>query len=1134
MSVQTGITSPSTEGALPSREFKLLVDGFKSWVESLSTDADRPPCVGILDGEHGMSCLVDALRGTCSDLGIRFLRSSVCAAEAGPAGGWCELVETILEAAPAATVQRHAAVLRTLIPESDALRDAAALPGLDAEGARLRVMDSMVLACVEAAERTPTVIAFEDVENADPFSRDVLRHLLRVLALRARRRNGHRLLVVLSGRTCDADGDAEAMPLGFHELRGSGLVAFRVDVRGLSRDDTRQLAQARLGRELPLTLREKVHRACQGDARAIDWALRRIARVGESEALWIDRCSDIGELVPDEYRALDPDRRRLVLQLAVIGTPASSEFLERLEPGAASDEVLAGLERDGWAASFRGFSSAETVRFGIDPDVARAVLGCESQDVIAEIHGRVAAVLLEDCERSEAVAGRTAVRVASHIFATLGSGRVAKRARRRTETWGTRDAAACLFDVSRAAAGWLESLGCQREALDVLERALVCGTSDDGGRHDVETRVARLLEATGNHREAIAFWRGSLSATEDPEATARAWRKIGDLRGELGESGAQIDAYLHGLRAVEGSAVLERTKLLAQLARVHHESGEHEDSESYLRQGLDLLQSQDFDLDDECLEMYRVTQEVRFDCYDASRAIELEKRLLDERDARGDIVGRLVSLRSLARLFARTGEVDAAEACLRAGLDAAERSSARHLVAGVLAELGVLFGDRGGYADAFRFLERAWALFHELGREVDVGGIESRLCEYELRTGRFSDAARTLRRLLERRFGLAAGPTAVAPRIKTTPGVEFSVADGAAPAGLGPTATLDWVEQRAAQGDVSGAFRHLENALGREDFRGGVVRARAVGLLGRLAFLRGDVELAIKSYEQGFKCLAASADRSGLETAYLEVGAIFLDRGHYQRALEYTLRGLRLALDAPDERTVLVALSRLAEFLNEIGDFQAAGTIARSAATLARAAGLASAELDACVLLARAASQSGDAAEATGAFRRAAELDARLDLPLVRCRLLLEKGWHDLRTCRFGTALDGAQHGLELARDLGLTRSVEDFRHLVGAVEADPRNPRKNFLHALDVLAETLETAERDRRPHRAWELLDLMAAIYDRRAKVEVAAGFRQRAEVLRTIHAEPRPAAWGEWSWPCRHDRRGFSQDSADRAAP
>ncbi|MCB0017053.1 MAG: tetratricopeptide repeat protein [Anaerolineales bacterium] len=120
-----------------------------------------------------------------------------------------------------------------------------------------------------------------------------------------------------------------------------------------------------------------------------------------------------------------------------------------------------------------------------------------------------------------------------------------------------------------------------------------------------------------------------------------------------------------------------------------------------------------------------------------------------------------ISLRLIGALYARMGELEQAEEQFMASLVAVQPLGAGHVVAGSLTELGWLQMDKGDYAAAQGYLERAVAVCREVafqgGLVLALGGLGSlhlRLGEFALAEGCFLET-RELNEALGDRSGTA-------------------------------------------------------------------------------------------------------------------------------------------------------------------------------------------------------------------------------------------------------------------------------------------------------------------------------------------------------------------------------------------
>ena len=147
-----------------------------------------------------------------------------------------------------------------------------------------------------------------------------------------------------------------------------------------------------------------------------------------------------------------------------------------------------------------------------------------------------------------------------------------------------------------------------------------------------------------------------------------------------------------------------------------------------------------------------------------------------------------------------------------------------------------------------------------------------------------------------------------------------------------------------------------------------------------------------------------------------------------------------------------------------------------------------------------------------------------MDLPVESCRLKLEFGWDCYNQGDFAEARRFGREGIELARARGLKVLLDDLLHLVGVVESAGRNPRKNFLRALEALEQALGGAESKKRPRLGWEVLQHMGRVYKERGKQDLAEEYARHAEEIERGVFARLPAALMGIAWRPRIAQRSL----------
>ncbi|HVR76586.1 MAG TPA: tetratricopeptide repeat protein [Planctomycetota bacterium] len=1087
---------------------RLLVDGIREWLGCLAGEGSTRGHVGLLEGEpgQGQSEVLRALTQVCRDLGLCALHGRASRTAAFPPGVIGTLVEQCLEAylkrgtagtAEISVAPENLAEIGKVLEPHPVLSSVLPLPPLGPDLDRSRLIDAIARSFIDLSAKGPLLVIVEDIESADPFSLEVLRHLSRMISLRKARGKAPRILIIAN----ISPGARVDQILEVPRVLIPQVEAFRILLRGYSREDLRDAAIKILGDEGTLSFRERVFRLTAGNARHIRWILWRVLEtggLGEGGGKYSDSDLQFRRLVRNRFATLSPAEKERVSVLAVLGQPCDAD--------APRDQPL---EARGWLrlvppALSGGVPAASLA----DPDVAEIVLEEIDAASRAAIHSSLGALLLERAMKVE----RWFADAACHLCLAGDLERG--------------------LEAALSSAKFLERLGCVAEACEILEEVWNDPRFPSGKPvRGLQLEVARLREAASDLQGAVRMNQELLENAASPQEEARLQRTLGDLHGKLKDRAAQTAAYESGLRALDrGSApssAPERIVLFSRLANVALDAGDLEKSTVWLDQCLDIVSAKGLDSASDHVEVYRMAEEVRFRQHDYEQAAELERCLLECHEKSVDIPGQLQSLRHLAHLHVLRGKREESEACLTRALAIAKESGSRWLMAGAHSSLGIYKRDQGDPGAALKHLRQAMVLFGDLAKDASANRISSVVLGLELELGLFSSAGKTAMTLVRERLscgGPGAGGVTPLPAV----GREAR------------RARISQLEKKMTQKDgerlvVSEALvlgvlleedgrlvdaqRVYQDCLHTEPIAPDPhVAARALYSLGRIAALRGEYDAALRFLEQSLQLRGANPSREALGEVYLAVSSIFLERGDFNRAFEYGLRGLRSAFESGDTEGLINALTTLSAFLIEAGLSVPASAMSRSAFLMARAAGAQRWEAAAGRLCVRALSMSAGA-DAEGEVKaRWLELEKLLEWPAETCQVKLELGWESFGKNDFQAALQYAREGIEVARSIGLRTVLDELLHLVGVIESEARNPRKNFLRALEALEQALAGAEARRSPRLRWEVLHNMARVYGERGKADLAEEYQKRADEVECIIFGSLPPALREVRWCSR----------------
>lgn len=348
--------------------------------------------------------------------------------------------------------------------------------------------------------------------------------------------------------------------------------------------------------------------------------------------------------------------------------------------------------------------------------------------------------------------------------------------------------------------------------------------------------------------------------------------------------------------------------------------------------------------------------------------------------------------------------------------------------------------------------ERAWAASAAYAtvdaRLVDAAALEARVTELAERERDRVEAV--LRRSVAALRALEAGDEAAAARELVAAGE---------------------IEEGAGRLDAAAECYRRALALGRRP-RDRAAEGLALRRLARVARARGDLDEALRLYLGSYEVAMAQRDVEGAVVACQGVGNVHVDRGEWERAREWYLRGLRQAGDETSSRALWQLLTNLAVVARRTGDLEACEEHLERAAGVVRALGDEAGTLPVENGRARLLEARGHPAAAEAAYRRS--LEAR-GSPAERATVL-----SSLADCLL--AAGKAREAEAAARELERTALVHGlapllphaYRTLGGAARA--RGDGEAFLfyeQALDLCravgAAPIELAE-TQREYARWE----------------------------------------------------------------
>jgi tetratricopeptide (TPR) repeat protein len=1135
-------TCASRWGIAPQRELRLLVDGIRDWLTALGSPRQAPRFLGVLEGEagQGQTEILDALYQVCLDLGLHVVLS----------GGWhagsrlpSRASAMVADAVAWVTGERRSppecqqGVLPELFPGDLAREVATVAPGaglsstgrnasLGAEEDELRHMDCLSRALHATACAAPLILLVEDVLDADPLTLEVLRRLTGMVARHGQHPQGARVLLLCTTRP---GGDLQHA-LGHVDVRAADIEAFRVVARGYSREDLRELTISMLGEEPPLSLRERLFRATRGNPRHLRWLLLHMNDRGglrSASGRDVDLEMDWLQLVERRRHDLQPAEGALIDLLSQLEGPCSRDLvLEALAlpvaAGGAPDPPpgvsLEKLEAAGWLRLLSAGQSSWSPLPDGGFSVQRAALSLADADLAAAIgdllpaqeKARIHAALGEVLERHARAEARL-FPVAAWHFCLAGS--------------EERIAPAAL-----AAGQYLRGVGCSTAALDLTELAL--SSTRGPPPCDLARQQAELLRETGSLREAVEAFSRLLEDSPAGLPRIELLHILAGIHRELGETTASADCIDRGVVESESaSAAGDRIAFLAARAQMRLEAGDTCGSFEILEECLRQVACSEGELRASSLDVYRVAARIHCSRGSHGEAIELERAVLRAAEEQKNVRVQLEALQHLAELHELLSQWSDAETHLARAATLAKQSGSRTLWLRCLCRLGRFQRERKEGAVALRHYRQALSLARDACDSDGICLAGSGLLNVEMEAGRFDGAARTARLLVQMdlvswldsqhagdpgyghpgRQDRLRGQGERARRLRRCLKLASSARGTAS----------DWLQAGhllEQQGKLSEAERALREAIHRTGGTESLARAYGFLDLGRCARLKGALDAALQCFEHSLGSLGARPHRELLAEIYLEASTVLGERGDLAKAFDYVGRGLGAALEARSSRLVVLALLVAGRTLGETGELVPAAGLLEAAQQLAGGMGRDDLELAARVSMLRASVRGAAPGAASEEESRWPELARRAGSPVDLCQLDVGLAWLAYRRGDFEAAIKLAREGIDLARKMGLAPALHEFLHLLGVIESDAGNPRRNLLHALELLEQALSGAESMPCPRLTWEILQDMTTIFRARGKQSLAEEYERKASEIAAVSLGTLTGSLGRLSWSAR----------------
>jgi adenylate cyclase len=424
--------------------------------------------------------------------------------------------------------------------------------GLDTAQRKRRLIESVKALALRGARQRPLVLLVEDLQWADPSSREYLDTVVDSLAVAP-------ILLVCTYRA------------GFVPPWHDRAVHLRVGLEPLAEDDAARMVEALLPADrVQPPVRDVIIERAAGNPYFIEELAAWVQARAITEAL---AASDVPETIQDLLTArldrLPPPLKRTLQLASVLGREFSLPVLEAIaEPGHELARDLAELMRLDLVHE-RALFPGLRYRFAhpLIREVAYQELLLKSR---ADLHGRAAGAI----ERLHA--GRT-----DEVLEELADHYARSADRQRAREWQVRagDRAASLFAYEEAGTYY-------RRALDTLDPD---ATAD---RRVILDRLGEAAFRRGALGESIGQWRAALALAEqdtDRGHAADLHRKLAEALWAAGETEAARAHLERGLIELGPDAEnLEAARLYQELGRAHFRVGDHARATDWASRALEL------------------------------------------------------------------------------------------------------------------------------------------------------------------------------------------------------------------------------------------------------------------------------------------------------------------------------------------------------------------------------------------------------------------------------------------------------------------------------------------------------------------------------------------------------------------
>jgi len=537
--------------------------------------------MAMLSGEAGIgkTRMAEQLAGTASDRGMSVFWGRSLEERGGPPyWPWVQVLRAMIRAIDddklAEFMGAGAADIAGIIPElAQRLDVTPSVPLTTADQDRFRLFDSIGTFLVNAAQRQPLLLIFDNLHWAGRPSLLLLQFISAVLA-------DSRVFILGTYRGSEVSRDHPLFEMLGALNRESRFL--RLHLKGLKPEAVETLLRSTTGMQPAPALVEAVHRETEGNAFFVAEIIRLLidsqALKGQqelSQPLVIDIPEGIREVIGKRLNQLSADCNRILQIAAVVGRQFEPRLLEYLVGDIQSEFLSEALEESihSGVVVESGFRS-ETFRFShalIRETLYDEINSARRPRLHAQVGQAIEWLYGED-------SGQWLASLAYHYTEAARGGDVGKAV-----DYNMRAA-----EVAEAQLAYEEAAGYYQNAIDAL--ALDDGGEGERGRCQLLLALARAMSKEARAPESLELCEQAFAVAlkhGDLERMLEACRIVDYGVSNLGVGGDRAMNLVEGaLDALPDHDSSERAELLGVLARARYMAGKSDQAESVIAESI--------------------------------------------------------------------------------------------------------------------------------------------------------------------------------------------------------------------------------------------------------------------------------------------------------------------------------------------------------------------------------------------------------------------------------------------------------------------------------------------------------------------------------------------------------------------